>query len=73
MVVLLPMQEGEQALKDLSRDLSHTPVSTLLASLKEQEILLQIPKFSVRGQTDVRSQLQQVGVEGPRMKKLHFT
>ncbi|XP_008207605.3 uncharacterized protein LOC100118367 [Nasonia vitripennis] len=63
MVVLLPQRLGEQALRDLSRDLAFTPVSVLLSSLQETEVLLQLPRFSIGNKVDLRATLEKLGIK----------
>ena len=60
MLLLLPRKQGYQALNDLSRDITFTPISTILASLKETELELAMPKFTIESKTDLKPYLIKV-------------
>lgn len=62
MLVLLPKNEGLQSLQTLSKDLAHWSISSILSSLEDVEILLQIPRFSAEYKTDLRPALEKVHV-----------
>ncbi|KAJ8686512.1 hypothetical protein QAD02_022306 [Eretmocerus hayati] len=62
MLVLLPRRIGTQALTDLSRDLAFTPISSVLASLKSTEVLLQLPRFSAASKLELAPSLEKLGI-----------
>ena len=62
MILLLPTNQGEHALHILSKDLSYIPVSVLLKSLRETEMLLQVPRFSIENKLDLRPALERVSL-----------
>ncbi|XP_033208177.1 uncharacterized protein LOC117167393 isoform X2 [Belonocnema kinseyi] len=63
LILLLPTTQGEHALHILSKDLSYIPVSVLLKSLRETEVLLQIPRFSIENKLDLRPALERLGIK----------
>ncbi|XP_012284745.1 heparin cofactor 2 isoform X2 [Orussus abietinus] len=64
MLILLPSAEkGETALKTLSKDLSYTPISTLLGTLRDTEILLLLPRFAIESKLDLRPSLERLGIK----------
>lgn len=62
MLVFLPTKEGLQSLSILSRDLSYTSISSILNSLRETELILLMPRFSVETKTDLRPTLETVNL-----------
>lgn len=62
MLVFLPVNEGLQDLSVLSRDLSYTPISTILNSLRDTELILLMPRFSVETKIDLRPTLETVNL-----------
>ncbi|XP_014296435.1 alaserpin isoform X2 [Microplitis demolitor] len=62
MLVFLPVNEGLQDLSVLSRDLSYTPISTILNSLRDTELILLMPRFSVETKIDLRPTLETLGI-----------
>ncbi|XP_057328835.1 heparin cofactor 2-like [Microplitis mediator] len=62
MLVFLPINEGLQDLSVLSRDLSYTPISTILNSLRDTELILLMPRFSVETKIDLRPTLETLGI-----------
>lgn len=63
MLVFLPHNEGIQSLHTLSRDMSYTPISRILESLRETELLVALPRFSVDRKHDLRSALESMGIK----------
>ncbi|XP_066582525.1 uncharacterized protein [Prorops nasuta] len=63
MLFLLPSQrENHQSLQILSRDLSYMPISVLLSSLEETEVLVWLPKFSIESKLDLKPALVGMGI-----------
>ncbi|XP_011505093.1 PREDICTED: LOW QUALITY PROTEIN: uncharacterized protein LOC105367929 [Ceratosolen solmsi marchali] len=73
MLILLPMHNGERALDDLTRNLAFTPISAILASLYDTELLLQIPRFSIINKVDLRESLEQLGIRDLFQKNANLT
>ncbi|KAM0725674.1 Serine protease inhibitor 2 [Formica fusca] len=64
MLVFLPSHEdSDPYLQTLFKDLSYVPMRTLLTSLKETELVLSIPRFSIENKLDLRSSLMRMGVQ----------
>ncbi|KAL6427473.1 hypothetical protein ACFW04_008768 [Cataglyphis niger] len=63
MLIFLPSHEdSDPYLQTLFKDLSYVPMRTLLTSLKEIELVLSIPRFSIENKLDLRSSLMRMGV-----------
>ena len=60
MLFLLPRDSGFESLRSLSRDMLHTPITTLLSELHEEEVIVQLPKFDISNKLDLRAYLSQV-------------
>lgn len=60
MLVFLPYREGLESLQALSKDMSFTPISTILANLTDTELLVGLPKFSINSKFDLRTALEHV-------------
>ncbi|KAG8042319.1 hypothetical protein G9C98_004953 [Cotesia typhae] len=73
MLVFLPTKEGLQSLSILSRDLSYTSISSILNSLRETELILLMPRFSVETKTDLRSTLETLGIKQLFTVNANFT
>lgn len=64
MLVFLPSHEdSDPYLQTLFKDLSYVPMRTLLTSLKETELVLSIPRFSIENKLDLRSSLMRVSIK----------
>ncbi|XP_015115995.1 uncharacterized protein LOC107040423 [Diachasma alloeum] len=62
MLAILPNKKGLQSLQTLCKDLAYTSVSAILSNLRESEIILQIPKFSIESRIDLRPALESLGI-----------
>ncbi|XP_012263958.2 uncharacterized protein LOC105690599 [Athalia rosae] len=60
MLFLLP--DKEDGINGLSRDLSHTPLSLIMQSLKYTEVLLSVPRFTIESKMDLRPALENLGL-----------
>ncbi|XP_076659072.1 uncharacterized protein LOC143362614 [Halictus rubicundus] len=64
MLTIIPTKrEKDPYLRVLSKDLSTVPVSAILASLKENNIKIHLPKFSIENTLNLVPALQRLGIE----------
>lgn len=62
MLIMLPNSVGLQALNILSKDLAYTPISNILNSLLDEEILLHLPRFNIESKIDLLPVLVSLGI-----------
>ncbi|CAB0038451.1 unnamed protein product [Trichogramma brassicae] len=58
MLVLLPKTSDPAALQGLSRDLAFTPLTSILASMRDTEMRVQLPRFTIDTEIDLTNDLQ---------------
>ncbi|XP_043283834.1 uncharacterized protein [Venturia canescens] len=63
MLIFFPYHEGLQNLHILSKDLTHTHMSTILSSLFEAELLITLPRFTIDSKFDLRPALESLGIK----------
>lgn len=61
MLIILP-DDKEDGINRLARDLSHTPLSSIVSILEDTEVLLTIPRFTIESKMDLRPTLAFVSV-----------
>ncbi|KAL7291382.1 hypothetical protein TKK_0014976 [Trichogramma kaykai] len=62
MLVLLPKTSDPAALHGLSRDLAFTPLTSILASMRDTEMRVQLPRFTIDTEIDLTNDLQKLGI-----------
>lgn len=63
MLILLPRQnETDPYLRILSKDLATIPVSAIFANLKERDVTIHLPKFTIESNLNLLATLQDVSV-----------
>ena len=64
MLILLPRtNETDPYLRILSKDLATVPVSAIFANLKERDVTIHLPKFTIESNLNLLTTLQDLGIE----------
>ncbi|KAK0096551.1 hypothetical protein PV326_005172 [Microctonus aethiopoides] len=62
MLIVLPIYQGLQNLNIVSKDLAHKRISELLECLKDTELILQLPRFSIESKINLKPALESLGI-----------
>ncbi|XP_076668244.1 uncharacterized protein LOC143368914 [Andrena cerasifolii] len=74
MLTLLPRKSGiDPYLRILSTDLATIPVSAIFANLKERDVTIHLPKFTIESNLNLLPTLQDLGIESIFNSNANFT
>lgn len=62
MLIVLPIHQGLQNLNIVSKDLAHKRISELIECLKDTELILQLPRFSIESKINLKPALESLGI-----------
>ncbi|XP_034946955.1 uncharacterized protein [Chelonus insularis] len=73
MLILLPHREGLRSLLILSKDIAYVSISTIMNTLQDTELILQLPRFTIESKTDLRPALENMGIRDLFSYSANFT